>query len=173
MMKSLTQYLAFYEEVTAACGEDQARQLEQRAERSVAHHRAQAGFDSILASSQRLPRASAIPPEAAPAHAEVEMGASAPLSPAPEFIGSRNVQAPLRQSLPQRVAPNDPPSEVRGMCDGCLQNVLSTDEGRHREHDKYYHAACIVGWCSCCGLIIHRRSLRQRHGEGYMHAGCV
>jgi hypothetical protein len=211
MMKSLTQYLAFYEEVTAACGEDQARQLEQRAERSVAHHQAQAGFDSILASSQRLPRASAIPPEAAPAHAEVEMGASAPLSPAPEFIGSRNVQAPLRQSLPQRVAPNDPPSEVRGMCDGCLQNVLSTDEvrcqfrailrpsarcipfhalclpchadasiassfdvqGRHREHDKYYHAACIVGWCSCCGLIIHRRSLRQRHGEGYMHAGCV
>ncbi|MFN9953818.1 MAG: hypothetical protein ACK55I_12030, partial [bacterium] len=28
---------------------------------------------------------------------------------------------------------------VRGVCDGCGKNVMSNDDGRWREDDKYYH----------------------------------
>ena len=57
------------------------------------------------------------------------------------FIAVRSAQ----QSAPPvlaNVQQLDEEVEIRGVCDGCGQNVLSNDEGRKREGSQYYHEQC-------------------------------
>jgi hypothetical protein len=62
---------------------------------------------------------------------------------------------------------------VRGRCDGCRRNVLSNDEGRQREGDKYYHSKCVKGLCGGCGLIVHIDAGRVKRDRVYWHADCA
>ena len=64
-------------------------------------------------------------------------------------------------------------AEVRGVCDGCGEHVMSDDEGRKREGDKYYHSDCIKGLCGGCGRIVHADAERVRLSGIYWHRDCV
>ena len=87
----------------------------------------------------------------------------------PEFIG-----IPPPQPLVGIPPPQPPqPVEIRGVCDGCGQNVMSNDEGRMREGDKYYHGACVKGQCGGCGLVVHADSARASILGEYWHAECM
>jgi hypothetical protein len=61
---------------------------------------------------------------------------------------------------------------VRGVCDGCGEYVMSNDEGRKREDDKYYHSECIKGRCGGCWLIVHANDGRVRLSGVYWHRDC-
>ena len=63
--------------------------------------------------------------------------------------------------------------EIRGVCDGCGQNVMSNDEGRKREGDNYYHAECVRGQCGGCGRVVHTKSARASIRGVYWHAECL
>ena len=63
--------------------------------------------------------------------------------------------------------------EIRGVCDGCGQNVMSNDEGRKREADNYYHAECVRGQCGGCGRVVHTKSARASIRGVYWHAECL
>jgi hypothetical protein len=63
--------------------------------------------------------------------------------------------------------------EVRGVCEGCGEYVMSNDEGRKREHDKYYHSECIKGRCGGCWLIVHANDDRVQLSGVYWHRDCV
>ncbi len=63
--------------------------------------------------------------------------------------------------------------EVRGLCDGCGEYVISNDEGRKREDDKYYHSECIKGRCGGCGVIVHGNDDRVNQSGVYWHRDCV
>jgi hypothetical protein len=82
-----------------------------------------------------------------------------------------HAQAP--QPLPQPVVPHPEPVVVRGVCEGCGTNVMSNDEGRKKEGEKYYHAQCIRGECDVCGRVVHTSSDRVRVGEAYRHRDCT
>ena len=81
--------------------------------------------------------------------------------------------APAPQPQPQPVAPHPEPVVVRGVCEGCGTNVMSNDEGRKKEGEKYYHAQCLRGECDICGRVVHTSSDRVRVGEGYRHRDCM
>jgi hypothetical protein len=61
--------------------------------------------------------------------------------------------------------------EVRGVCEGCGEYVMSND-GRWREDDKYYHLECMKGRCGGCGLIVHANDERVRLSGVYWHHEC-
>jgi hypothetical protein len=92
------------------------------------------------------------------------------------------LQAPAKHAPPhpQAQAPakhapvpaHNPPTNVRGICDGCGENVMDADNGRVREGDKYYHAACIRGSCGGCHLIVHANAERQQRAGVYWHNDC-
>ena len=62
--------------------------------------------------------------------------------------------------------------EVRGVCDGCGQNVMSNDKGRKREGEKYYHEQCVKGLCVGCGRIVHANAERVKVSGEYWHRDC-
>ena len=84
---------------------------------------------------------------------------SAPTAPAPPLLASV-------QQLDEQV-------EVRGVCDGCGQNVMSNDEGRLREGSQYYHEQCVKGLCGGCGQIVHANADRDRISGVYWHHDCL
>jgi hypothetical protein len=65
------------------------------------------------------------------------------------------------------------PVLVRGVCDGCGQNVMSNDEGRKREGGKYYHEQCVKGMCGHCHKIVHADAERVVHEDQYWHKDCA
>ena len=65
------------------------------------------------------------------------------------------------------------PAVVRGVCDGCGQNVMSNDEGRKREGGKYYHEQCVKGMCGHCNEIVHADAERVVHEDQYWHKDCA
>ena len=83
------------------------------------------------------------------------------------FITIRSIP-PALANLPQLDA-----VAVRGVCDGCKQNVLSNDEGRKREGNKYYHEQCVKGMCGGCGQIVHADAERVQLSGVYWHRDCV
>ncbi len=101
-----------------------------------------------------------------PAASEVQHASQA-ASDAPEFIVSR--LAPPLQGAAAAAAE----VSVRGVCDGCGQDVLSNDEGRKREGDKYYHEGCVKGQCGGCGRVVHAESARASIRGVYWHAECL
>ena len=89
------------------------------------------------------------------------------------LIAPANLANMGHQPQPQPVAPQPEPVVVRGMCEGCGTNVMSNDEGRKKEGEKYYHAHCLRGECDICGRVVHTSSDRVRVGEGYRHRDCT
>jgi hypothetical protein len=77
------------------------------------------------------------------------------------------------QQIPQPGLPDAEEVVVRGVCDGCKQNVMSNDEGRKREGNKYYHLWCIKGYCVGCARIVHANSDRARISGEYWHRDCL
>jgi hypothetical protein len=63
--------------------------------------------------------------------------------------------------------------EARGVCEGCGEYVMSNDEGRKREGDKYYHSECMKGRCGGCPLIVHANDDRVQLSGVYWHRDCV
>ena len=76
------------------------------------------------------------------------------------------------QAAEEEEEEEEPVPEVRGVCDGCGEYVMSNDEGRKREDDKYYHSECIKGRCGGCGLIVHANDERVRLSGVYWHQDC-
>ena len=103
-------------------------------------------------------------------------------APAKHALPHPQLQAPAKHAPahPQAQAPakhapvpaQNPPTNVRGICDGCGENVIDEDNGRVREGDKYYHAACIRGSCGGCHLIVHANAERQQRAGVYWHNDC-
>ena len=109
---------------------------------------------------------------AAPA-ASAAQAVAAGSSQASGFIVSRSAPAapaaPMLASVQQLVEQ----VEVRGVCDGCGQNVMSNDEGRKREGSKYYHEQCVKGLCGGCGRIVHASADRGSISGVYWHRDCL
>jgi hypothetical protein len=63
---------------------------------------------------------------------------------------------------------------MRGTCLGCNRSVMSTDEGRVKEGENYYHRACVKGPCSKCGKNVYAEQERGREGPeaAYFHIAC-
>jgi len=73
---------------------------------------------------------------------------------------------PVRQLADEEVV-------VRGVCEGCGQDVMSNDEGRKREGNKYYHEDCVKGMCGGCGRIVHANADRASISCVYWHRECL
>jgi hypothetical protein len=89
------------------------------------------------------------------------------------FIVSRSAPAAPAAPVLASVEQLDEQVEVRGVCDGCGQNVMSNDEGRKREGGKYYHTQCVKGLCGGCGRIVHASADRGRISGVYWHSDCL
>ena len=109
---------------------------------------------------------------AAPA-ASAAQAVAAGSSQASGFIVSRSAPAAPAAPVLASVQQLDEPVEVRGVCDGCGQNVMSNDEGRKREGSKYYHEQCVKGLCGGCGRIVHATADRARISGVYWHRDCM
>ena len=89
------------------------------------------------------------------------------------FIVSRSAPAAPAAPVLASVQQLDEQVEVRGVCDGCGQSVMSNDEGRKREGSKYYHEQCVKGLCGGCGQIVHANADRDRISGVYWHHDCL
>ena len=138
-------------------------------------------FESVVPGGPAAAPQTAAQPDSAPAPAGAA-GAAVESPAATAFILNRNTPAAAAPNLGQ--VPHAPgtasaasqqaavPPEVRGVCPGCERNVLSNDEGRHREDDIYYHSECVKGWCGRCGKIVHNNASRTRVDGDYWHMDC-
>jgi hypothetical protein len=61
---------------------------------------------------------------------------------------------------------------LRGECPGCKRNVYTTDEGRVKEGNTYYHAECVKGVCTKCNNNVYSDQARSREGDAYYHLEC-
>ena len=145
-MKELEKYSALYQQVAVAYGADVARRLKEQA-------------NDLVGAVVAAPGAGMHPPQPPPSNRAVHHE--------PEFVGDRLHPAPPQPPTPAQ------PVEVRGVCDGCGQNVMSDDEGRQREGDKYYHTDCVKGRCGGCGQVVHANSARASIRGVYWHAECM
>ena len=109
---------------------------------------------------------------AAPA-ASAAQAAAAGSSQASGFIVTRSAPAAPAAPVLASVQQLDEQVEVRGVCDGCGQNVMSNDEGRKREGSKYYHEQCVKGLCGGCGRIVHASADRGSISGVYWHRDCL
>jgi hypothetical protein len=50
--------------------------------------------------------------------------------------------------------------------------VYSSDEGRVKEGDHYYHRECVKGVCSRCGNSVYGDQERGRDEDTYYHIQC-
>ena len=89
------------------------------------------------------------------------------------FIVSRSAPAAPAAPVLASIQQLDEQVEVRGVCDGCGQSVMSNDEGRKREGSKYYHEQCVKGLCGGCGRIVHATADRARISGVYWHGNCM
>jgi hypothetical protein len=60
----------------------------------------------------------------------------------------------------------------RGECPACKKGVYTTDEGRVREGDSYYHEGCVKGACSKCGNNVYGDQARGHENGAYFHLEC-
>ena len=127
---------------------------------------------ALAAPVAEQPAASAAALAAAPA-ASVAQAVVAGSSQASGLIVSRSAPAAPTAPVLASVQQLDEPVEVRGVCDGCGQNVMSNDEGRKREGSKYYHEQCVKGLCGGCGRIVHASADRGNISGVYWHRDCL
>ena len=129
-----------------------------------------------LATAVAEPAAAAANPSASQAAAPAASAAQAVAagsSQASGFIVSRSAPAAPAAPVLAGVQQLDEQVEVRGVCDGCGQNVMSNDEGRKREGSKYYHEQCVKGLCGGCGRIVHANADRGSISGVYWHRDCL
>ena len=131
---------------------------------------AAAGAASGSAAQAAAPAASAA--QAAAPAASAAQAAAAGSSQGSGFIVSRSAPAAPAAPVLASVQQVDEQVEVRGVCDGCGQNVMSNDEGRKREGEKYYHEQCVKGLCVGCGRIVHANAERVKVSGEYWHRDC-
>ena len=111
---------------------------------------------------------------AAPA-ASVSQAVAAGSSQGGGFVVSRSAPpapaAPVLANIQQLGAEDD--MDIRGVCDGCGQNVTGNDDGRLRDGSKYYHEQCVKGLCGGCGRIVHANADRGKIAGVYWHRDCL
>jgi hypothetical protein len=114
-------------------------------------------------------------------HAPAEVAA-----PGPEFIVARNAASSSggTSSSGSGGAPSSGASgstsgiasgsagALRGECPACKRNVYTTDEGRVKEGNTYYHAECVKGVCTKCNNNVYGDQARSREGDAYCHLEC-
>jgi hypothetical protein len=174
-MGDLAKYGALYDKVVAVLGADEAQRLVQ------AHGDAAAAGARHVAAQAAIP--AAVPPvvghavgAAGPGGANAHPAVNVPLNPAPvgflvQPIVPILVAANLEGVQQQEESGED--VEVRGVCPGCKQNVLSSDEGRKREGSVYFHLGCIKGMCPRCNKIVHADAERVNVSGEYWHRECA
>ena len=180
----LQKYETLYDNVAAAVGADAARHLlppENGAGTAVAPPQvaAPAAVVAVVPPAEaRAEHADAHPPQLhdALAHpAAIPLIAQQSVPPMPVVSLANVVHAP-QESMPAANLGNargGGPGVVRGVCDGCGQNVMSDDEGRHREGNKYYHSNCVKGMCGRCNKIVHANAERVSQADMYWHRECA
>jgi hypothetical protein len=122
-------------------------------------------FESVL------PGGPAAALAAAPAAAVAAAPAPAAADLDPEFTLARNAPVIASAAGPSN-GPQEPQGAFRGVCPACDRNVYSTDEGRIREGDRYYHLQCVKGVCGRCGQNVYGDQERGRDGAMYYHIEC-
>ena len=96
----------------------------------------------------------------------------------PEFIVARNAAsssggaASSGTSGSASVSASGPTGALRGECPACKRNVYTTDEGRVKEGNTYYHAECVKGVCTKCNNNVYGDQARSREGDAYYHLEC-
>jgi hypothetical protein len=103
------------------------------------------------------------------ASADVTDGPPAPAGLDPEFAVAPVALSPAVASGTSR-APA--PGAFRGECPACKKGVYTTDEGRVREGDSYYHEGCVKGACSKCGDNVYGDQARGHENGAYFHLEC-
>jgi hypothetical protein len=168
-MGDLAKYGALYDKVVAALGADEAQRL------VLADGDAEAAQAAIPA---------AIPPVVGHAvgeagHDGADAHSVANVNPAPMgFLVQPIVPILVAASLEgmqheEQQEESGEVVEVRGVCPGCKQNVLSSDEGRKREGTVYFHLGCIKGMCPHCNKIVHADAERVNVSDEYWHRECA
>jgi hypothetical protein len=186
----LQKYGALYESVAAAVGPGLAQQLlppEDGAEAAVAPPQVAAPAAVVAAgppAAAGAGHADAHPPQLhdALAHpAAIHLIAQQAVPPMPVVSLANMPSVPNIVHAPEESMPaanlanarGSEPGAVRGVCDGCGENVMSNDEGRHREGNKYYHSNCVKGLCGHCNKIVHAIAERVFHADMYWHRACA
>jgi hypothetical protein len=105
------------------------------------------------------------------APALVPAPAPAPAALDPEFTFARNAPVSSSAAGPSRSSAPEEPS-FRGLCPACNRNVYTSDEGRVKEGDRYYHRQCVKGVCRRCGNNVYGDQERGREGDAYYHIQC-
>jgi hypothetical protein len=176
-MGDLAKYGALYDKVVAVLGADEAQRLVQADGDAAA-----AGARHVAAAAQAAIPA-AVPPvvghavgAAGPGGAYAHPAVNVPLNSSPmgflvQPIVPILVAANLEGVQQQEESGED--VEVRGVCPGCKQNVLSSDEGRKREGSVYFHLGCIKGMCPHCNKIVHADAERVNVSDEYWHRECA
>ena len=202
-MQELEKYGALYQQVVVAYGGDVAQRLKELANDVAGAVAPALGASMHLPqspASNHPAGASAPTAPHPPAHSVASAGlqqvpanhgaavssAHAPAHPAgatEEFLVHQVVPAavaPNLSAVPHSAAPVahaqeaiSEEVEVRGVCDGCGENVTSNDEGRKREGNKYYHEDCVKGLCGYCHKIVHADSVRVVIDGEYWHTDCT
>ena len=127
----------------------------QGAAASVAH--------TIVISAPSLSLSPAVAP--APAQAGLD----------PEFTLARNEPAASHAPGSSAAGPSNvsqEPRAFRGVCPACHQSVYTSDEGRVKEGDHYYHQECVRGVCARCSKNVYGDQERGRDGDAYYHIQC-
>ena len=130
---------------------------------SVPAQGAAGGAHTIVISSPALVLSSAAAP--APAQAGLD----------PEFTLARNVPAASQAAGSSAAGPSNvshEPEAFRGVCPACHRNVNTSDAGRVKEGDHYYHQECVRGVCTRCSKNVYGDQARGRDGDAYYHIQC-
>jgi hypothetical protein len=126
------------------------------------------------AAAAEQPAAASASQAAAPA-ASAAQAVAAGSSQGGGFVVSRSAPpapaAPVLANIQQLGAEDD--MDIRGVCDGCGQNVTGNDDGRLRDGSKYYHEQCVKGLCGGCGRIVHANADRGKIAGVYWHRDCL
>ena len=170
----LAKYGALYDKVVAVLGAEEAQRLMQ-----ADGHAAAAGARQA-ATHPAIP--AVVPPvvghavgEAGPGGANAHSAVNVQSNPAPmEFLVQPIVPILVPANLEGvQHEESGEDVEVRGVCPGCKQNVLSSDEGRTREGTVYFHLGCIKGMCPRCNKIVHADAERVNVAGEYWHRDCA
>jgi hypothetical protein len=177
-INEVAKYRALYQQVAGSYGEDEAERMKKLADGEAAAAAPAPGGGHLAAASAIVP--SVVGVQAAPPHPAAHahpphLGAGAGPA-APHFVAQQvvpGIAAPHLGNIAHAQEPVPAPVEVRGVCDGCGQNVLSNDDGRKREGAKYYHSHCVKGMCGGCAKVVHAEAARVVLGGVYWHMDCA
>ncbi len=202
-MQELEKYSALYQQVVVAYGGDVAQRLKEQAHdvAGAVVPALEASMHLPLSPTPNHPAGASAPTgphspahngaSAGPQQGPANYGAAASSAHAPAHPAGAAQEFLIHQIVPAAVAQNlaavahaaapvahaqdalSGKMEVRGVCDGCGENVTSNDEGRKREGNKYYHGDCTKGLCGYCQKIVHANSARVVIDGEYWHADCT